>query len=101
MSAKEFNCPFCNNIFLTPNDLVRHLKAFSDKGEAHKDAVRRLHLFIEEVGTERLNEDFSQVEFQSPEQILASFVWVIRDFYGLSQSVRMQFARKKKKVRSR
>ena len=46
-----FDCPFCSCLFLTEHDLASHLKAFSDVGEAHKDAVRRLHEFVEEFGS--------------------------------------------------
>lgn len=90
---RTFDCPFCDCIFFSEHDLALHLKAFSDVGDAHKDAVRLLHAFIEEFGTDRLSDDFSKVEFAYPEQIISSLVWDIRKFYGLPLPVRKKFRR--------
>lgn len=89
----RFNCPFCSCLFFTEHDLALHLRAFSDVGEAHKDAVRRPHEFIEEFGSERLSDDLTGIEFVSPEQTILSFECAIRSFYGLSLPIRRKFRR--------
>ena len=91
---RTFDCPFCDCIFFSEHDLALHLKAFSDVGDAHKDAFRRLHVFIEECGTWCLNDDFTQVEFRYPEQVIASLEWVIRSFFKLGLPVRKKFRRR-------
>jgi len=85
---RQFACPFCSCFFFTEHDLALHLKAFSDVGEAHSDCFIRFHQFIEEVGTERLSEDFCQVEFLFPEQEFAKFVVDLRLFLRLPVNVR-------------
>ena len=79
----SFDCPFCDCFFFTAHDLALHLSAFSDKGQAHKDAVKRLHEFVEEFGSDCLNDDFTKVEFRHPEQIIADFEFIIRASCGL------------------
>ena len=91
----RFDCPFgCGCFFFTAHDLALHLTAFSDKGEAHKDAVRRLHEFVEEVGSECLNDDFTQVEYLTPEQIIAKIEFDIKSFCGLPIKKRKKFRRR-------
>lgn len=90
---RQFDCPFCSCFFFTEHDLALHLKTFSDKGEAHKNAVRRLHEFVEDFGSERLSDDFTKVEFRYPEQIIADFECAIRSFFGLPIHVRKKFRR--------
>jgi hypothetical protein len=90
----SFNCPFCDCFFLTEHDLALHLKAFSDIGVAHKDAVKRLHEFVEEFGSDCCNDNFTKVEFRYPEQIVADFEFIIRASCGL-------FSRGKKAKRVR
>jgi len=43
---KTFSCPSCPCFFFTESDLAVHLNTFSDTGEAHKDAFRRLHSLL-------------------------------------------------------
>jgi hypothetical protein len=90
---RRFDCPFCSCFFFNEHDLALHLKAFSDKGEAHKNAVRRLHEFVEAFGSWCLSDDFSQVEFRSPEQVIFAFECAIREFYHLPLHVRKKIRR--------
>lgn len=88
---RQFNCPFCSCFFFTEHDLALHLKAFNDKGEAHRECVRRFHAFVEDVGSECLSEDFCQVEFLYPEQELAKLVYELKVFFGLPLVERSKF----------
>jgi hypothetical protein len=90
---RKFACPFCSCFFFTDYDLALHLESFSDKGEAHKNDVGRLHEFVEEFGSERLSDDFTHVEFSYPEQIIFGFECAIRKFYNLPLHVRKKFRR--------
>jgi hypothetical protein len=73
--------------------LALHLESFSDEGEAHKNAVERLNEFVEKFGSERLNDNFTRVEFSHPEQIIFGFECAIRKFYNLPLHVRKKFRR--------
>ena len=90
---RPFDCPFCSCFFFTEHDLALHLESFSDKGEVHKKAVERLHEFVEEFGSERLSDDFTQVEFSYPEQIIFGFESAVRKFYSLPLHVRKKIRR--------
>lgn len=76
-------------------DLALHLKAFSEKGEVHKEAFEKLHGFLEKVGSDCLSEDCDEIEFVYPEQALAMLEFSIRKFYGLDLSIRKKFRGKK------
>jgi len=88
---RQFDCPFCSCFFFTEYDLALHLESFSDKGEAHKNAVRLLHEFVEESGSERLSDDFTNIEFSYPEKIISGLERAIRKFYNLPLHVRKKF----------
>ena len=80
---RQFDCPFCSCFFFTAHDLALHLNAFSDKGQAHKEAFKLFHEFVQKYGSECLSDDFTKVEFVYPAQIIAYFEYVIKSYYGL------------------
>jgi uncharacterized C2H2 Zn-finger protein len=38
-----FRCPFCSCVFLTKDDLEKHMKAFGSEKERHIDEFHRCH----------------------------------------------------------
>jgi hypothetical protein len=94
---RRFDCPFCSCYFFTEHDLALHLNAFSDKGEAHKEAFQRLHVFVEEHGTFRLNDNFTEIEFKTPEQRIGEFETEIKKYFGLGLPFRQKIRKRGKR----
>ncbi len=71
--------------------MALHLKAFPDVGDVHRDFFKQFHEFIEQKGTECLNEDFCKVECVSAEQELAKLEFALKVFFGLPFGKRSKF----------
>jgi isopenicillin N synthase-like dioxygenase len=94
LTNKTLDCPFCNCFFFTEHDLALHLNAFADKEEAHKEAVQRLHAFVEEFGTFQLNDTFTGIEFVTPEQLIFQLERDLKKFFCIDANIRKSFKKK-------